>query len=810
MPITQRTGASIEQGLGLWNKYSDPQKREFIKTILEMVGGTVGAATGAPGIVTAAPAAGGGAVSGRALGDAISDWLGLSSDTTEPDRIREYAGTAAMGAAGEAGGRLLGAAGGVAKNLLKKPFQPSQAHKVLVDLADQHGIPLNVGQRSGKDVLLRVQSAFDRMPWSSGHMQQKYIEQYDAWRRAMDSLLDGVHSGRVPPERFAELADQSLRRLRGELEAKLTKQGQEILNRAYPKSVSAVEAGEALKEGLAQNVEAVRTWAKGAYGAIKKKIGNDPVDLQPFSEKAAALLGEIPEDLQKQFFPSSTMAKLNKAARMGPQADPKALAARDDIALSLGGSSYDSLDTAGRAKVDELAKKLGVNLEPIPQTITAGEAMALRSELLDAAASANRKQAHKEARSIYGLIDGLDDSMEAALSADPAKAEVLAKLKGTNARYRDKMEKLRGPRVPGKPGSVAAKAIEKADVPESLPGKMTESPTLLEQTEAAASPGVAQSVGGQNTAEAIPKLQRNVAEGVLEEARVTDPETGAARLSPSRIAAQVPPVPFGQRPPAPVAAMPTTVRSGFRAMGAPRQITEESALYRSPFASAVAKERGPAVVGAAFPKESPAPAGQALDIMGRAGHGPEARRAYGDWLLDQSQTAARELDDRRFVNPRTLERMFEDYGATTSEVLPRPVESGMRGLNDVGKLITRQEVMNPSGTAKTLETLQMIGGGASALGSALTGSPAPFGAYMGATMAAPALGARLFTSPRLARWLTAPPAPVTLGGPVSGLAGRTAMPKPIQTAPQEPEDDSAGIIRAVDEDDSAGIVRIVP
>jgi hypothetical protein len=116
---------------------------------------------------------------------------------------------------------------------------------------------------------------------------------------------------------------------------------------------------------------------------------------------------------------------------------------------------------------------------------------------------------------------------------------------------------------------------------------------------------------------------------------------------------------------------------------------------------------------------------------------------------------------------------------------------------NLGRSITESERRNPSGTAKTLEALQLASKVGGALYGGVTGDVGPAAALIGAGFTAPLAAAKTLTSDRVARTLTAPTSGLfknPFGGPVSGAIGRAAAismrglpPRPQSASTQQAE-----------------------
>lgn len=765
--------ALLGQLRNYWGSLDDTGKQELVNSIGEMVGGTGGAMLGG-GTPMSIPFAGAGAVTGRQAGKVIGQLAGLKpKETSMGEEALETGKTLVSGMAGEGVGRAIPVVAksvkAAAGNLIRKPFQPNEATKAMTALADKYGIPLNIAQRSGKVVLGYVQGGLDRWPFASGVMRDAYEKQYNAWLKAMNRTLGLAGEGKMSQERFAEVAEQSMRTLRNKFDRQMKMATESAGASIHPEAVSLQGGGEALKGGHAKNLEDVSKWAKKAYGDVEAAGVDAQVDLTPFSEQAQAALGEIPEALQSQIFPGKTLARLRSGVAMRPQPNAAAAEMQESVSQGLAGKPFADLTDAERTQVRGVIARIDpeASVEDVPQAVSMKDAMSLRSQLLDARRRLDWRDNANEIRSLDALIEGLDESMEKSLEGTDA----LKLLKSTNATYRKKMQALKPPLAEGKPGNVAAGKIYAEKLPERLPKQIAQSPTLLEGTRTAVSPETVADIGGVGKPEALPMFERSIFDDA-----VASSTTAEGRVSPSMLSRNLPGA----------AGVVTGSRAAsVKGLAGPRLLAREEELYASPLATAVDKRAPNEIMGAAFPRAFPPRAKQTLKTLGETGTDAEGRQALGQHLMDLSRTESKALADQRFVNPRTFEKVLEGYGETLPAVFGPGAARRAAELAGVGRAVTRDEVFNTSGTAKAMEALKFIGSWGAALASPLT-----IPETLGATVAVPYTAAKMFSSPKLAKWLTQPPKPirVPMGGAGWGAAGRAALTLPgaIQPGQQTP------------------------
>lgn len=767
LPLSVKRGMEKRPPGKKWGEMSEQEKIAFIESIGEIAGGTAGALAGG-GTPLSIPGAGAGAVAGKNLANMAARAAGLNqAPRTGTEELLAQAEAFALNATGEGAGRVVPGVARAAKrgaeNLRAAFLAPDAERQILVDLADKYNIPLNIAQRSGSSVLALLQGALDRLPFASPVMRQTYKAQYGKWLDGMNSVLDQVHRGSVTQEQFAEIAENAIKQLRGNLNKTTTEAVEAAAAKLHPTPVSKQSAGAAAKEKLGENQNTVREWAKRTYGAIRDEGKGVNVDLTPMSEQATEVLQTFPDmPLQGSVFDPSAMGKLRSAASLTSKGgDVETL---DALAKSMGADSFAALNP----RLQDAVRQQAAGEAKQGATVTLEQALNTRSRLLNLARGMNDAASAEKKRAVYSLIDGLDNSLEQSLAATPETAALHKRLKDANIVYRQKMEALRPPQTYGKPGNEAAGRITQTKLPEDIPTQLADSPTLSQGSQTALSNDIVADIGTPAGPPALPMLRRSLMDDAAQRA-IVDTGTGDTRMSPTRVYSNL-------------------KRYGADLLGSPvprpvtpQMIGREGLIHNSNISRAIDSGASDRVLNTMFPSGAPNTAKVSLSLMGEAGVKPQARRAFGDALLDRAKTESKALEDQRFVNPRTVSRYIEDMRETVPTVLGQNTAEQFGNLNQVGRAITRDEILNPSGTARALEALQAAGGAGTAVygivdpkenESRLT----PLAKYAALTVAAPYLTARAFSNPNFARRLTLPPKPVSLqlGGTGAGLAGRLA------------------------------------
>ena len=444
---------------GWWKNLSDDEKQGLLDAIFETTGGTLGAVAGGGPTPTGILGAGAGSVAGRSAARQTGRAMGIKQKpTTVAQELDATALTAVTGAAGEGFGRAIPIIGRAVKAGGRIPFQPTAEAKLLQQLADKYGVPLNLGQATGKNWLKSIEIGLHRNPIASDTVRAMREKQYHTWETALNDWLDKLHSGEVSQEEFARAAESTFKTLRNQFNQDIETTAKNVAKTLHPTPVGKAEAGIALKQGHEANLNRVRAWAKDAYGNHEQQYGDTPIDLEPWAAKAREMLAPIPQGERAKFFPQKAL---------------------------------DYLQASASTAANEFIDAGGGKLIPKAPTVSLSELLAMRSELLDASRRLNPDGNQFEIRALHEMIDGATEALEKGLTANPkAGPAALAELKKINAHYRDFMEKLRPPAVPGKPGNPAVRLLrgKAGEIPENLPGQLTASPTMTQQTITAASP----------------------------------------------------------------------------------------------------------------------------------------------------------------------------------------------------------------------------------------------------------------------------------------------------------------------------------
>jgi hypothetical protein len=613
-------------------------------------------------------------------------------------------------------------------------------------------------------------------------------EQYGQFQGAINKFLDGYHQGKVPLEEFARMAEDTFSGLRTNFNQRMASGADAAGKQLMAKPISDIETAEALKAGRYGNLNRVRAWSERAYGKIRGQHGNADIDLLPFHSKAEELLSPIPVEEYGSIFPPSSMKLLKTAAQKKAVPMPDVA---EKVAMESFGVPYAGLDQMSQQRVLETAGKVIAEAPQQSKSISLSEAMKVRSELLRRVRDLpSDKKEYK--RYLLELSDSLNDSMERSLANTAGKEKAFKQLQSLNREYKGYMESLTPPRSPGKPGNIAAKALESADIPENLPGKLTSSETMARKTMEAVDPATAKLTGEPSSNAIDPKqaLRRNRFDEMRERATLRDPATGQSRLSPTAFSEELPDegvrdaIYGGQNP-------------DVSGLGKPKLVDRERILFQSPLANAVDKGSSKAVFDSAFPKRGfNGRIEDTMSVFNEAGRVPQAQRAYAEGILEQAEQRIPSISDTKVTGPRKFETVIDKYGETTEKVLGPDGVATFKDFEDLGKGMTEAEALrgNAPGTA---QMVQNIGIGKRLLDPREWPSLAKEGAIVAAA------GNR-FTNPKKFNWMFEKPEKLigTVDYPKSGLAGQVASHLPFDVPPPSREDDS-GLQTAREEADLA-------
>jgi len=785
-PSSPSFGRQVETWKKQLQSLTDEEKQSFLDTLGEIVGGTLGgtagfAMGGAAGGIGAIPGsmvgAGGGAALGRIAARSAGPMMGLQVPPESPSRMAMETTKSALGAsAGEGVGRTIPLGFKGAKNWIGEKvysyFKPTAEALELAKLADKYDIPLNLAQRSGRPWLQQVEIALDRSPFTIGQIRKFRQGQYTKWENAISGWLDKYRRGEVSPEEFARVAEDAFASLRSDFNAKLAGEAKTVAKGLHPVPVSAIEAAEGLKAGRQSNIRAVKDWATQTYGAIRKKIGDVPVDLSSLP----ALTEKIGPEARALFDQQAQM--YIEAAEAAPkgllEGTLKTMGAKslEEVKQKLSPEAYASI-------VDRLTQEgaLGSKIE-----MPLSKALEMRTSLIENVSRLTDRSHAMDVRAVHSVLDGINQSIESSVKAaadaasDPVQKKLLSdsflELKKTNAQYRSFMEKLYPPRSEGGKGNIAAGILRSEKrIPESLPPQIVKSPTLTAGAEAAASPETVLNIAPSAVQRASPMgpLRRSIFDESVEASRIANPATGESRISPTKMGLNLPP------------ASPELYRSSLPAvegLGRTGLVAREQLLYSSPFAKAVEAGRGAgSVMSAAFPRKAPERAGVTLGILGETGQADIGRRAFLEDLINRSRTQEKTIGDIRYLNPRTLERNLAGYGETIPEVIGPGGVDEAGNLIEAGKGITAAEHLlgNVSGTARAGEAIRNL---------RMLANPLEWG-KAAKEAAATMWGAGKFVDPEFAAKRVLPPTltPITPGGATSGLVGRSIIRPDMLTQP---------------------------
>lgn len=806
VPLSIKRGVEYSKGKKTWAEMSDAEKLEAIERYGEMTGGTIGAFAGMG--AASVPGAGAGAVAGKN----IANMLGRAAGLQQPQRTagaeameqyRTFRNNAMFEGLGQAVPPIASAVGQGIMNKVRGALQPNAARKVLVDLADEYGIPLNIAQRSGNPILASFQAGIERLPFSSKIMREAYTKQHGKWVEGMNSLLDDLNAGRRSLDEFATEARAKFEQARKQLSAATSGAFESGASKVHPTKVSPVDSGVAAGQKLQSHKDAVEKWAKKEYAPIRARGRGINVDVSDLRDNAQSFLRQYPDTpVVNAMFDKGAVGKMKSAASL---VDGGVDTARlDEIAQNFGAPNWGAIPERHIPTARMIAAKEGLRMDPVPPQMNIEQLINLRSELLHQIRGTTGDSAAMKRRALATLRKSVDDLIDGGLSALPEDAELLKKWRGTNKVYASKMQKFEKPPKSGK-GNVAAGVIASTKEPEKIAGRIGSSPTLSSEAQVALSDSAISDIAKPSGPPALPMMRRSLLDTAAKEATV-GAETGAPRISPSLLQSKLmgdypegligQPLPFELTPPRPMSTSPVTHGAAppdprFQLL--PDLAQREQRLYGSKVAKAVDAGGSNNILNAAFPKANAPASRQSLALMEEVGYGPQSRRAFGDYLLDASKSESRALDDKRFVNPRIMDRFFEDYRETVPAVLGQNVTDRMKQMTELGRAITLDEVFNTSGTAKALEAVQTAKGAKGAITGGL-GEALKYGAD---TILYPLMFAKGFSSPSLAKSLTLPPRPisVSLGGPSTGGVARALglqpPPPPQSQSQQQPSASSS-------------------
>jgi len=252
----------------------------------------------------------------------------------------------------------------------------------------------------------------------------------------------------------------------------------------HPNRVEDLEAGQALQDQLTGNRGAAAQHYKGQYAPIDAVIGETPIDFSVAKGEARAFIEGLPQGMEA-FFPKEVLGKLRQIAGM------------DDVQRIPGGA----IDTGYPA-------------------MTFSEAKQIRTALLEAERAMTHGDASIQRQAIPALRNAIDTSIDETLknSTDPAHAKALQDWRAVNADYRDTSATLYSQ---GGKGNPTTRTIERSTQPDSLPQGINNSPTAIAETKQATAP-----MFGAGDMKALPKLQRNRADALLDKSQTQNRAVG--------------------------------------------------------------------------------------------------------------------------------------------------------------------------------------------------------------------------------------------------------------------------------------------
>lgn len=727
------------------------------ETVGGIAGGAIGSALGPLGSIAGS---GLGSAAGRGM-SMVEDQIeyGERPGQTAQDKMKEVGESALWGAMGESVGRILPVAVRGTANLAKKAFSQTPEAKVLSQLADKYGIPLNLAERSGKTWLRLAEVGLDRLPFATNTIRKARRAQYKAWTDAVNGVLDEVHKGNVTPDEFAVKAEAAFADLRSAfnqtVDEKVAKTAATI--RANP--ATKTEAGRALQNARQQNLDELRAWAKKEYGQIERQFGDVKVPVLSLSEG----LQEISPAAESMFSPKARQA-IATARNLAAKENPKYTAALQETADAVGLGSIEELQQQVPALYQKEVERLlaaGINPTEGSGTLPYAQAAELRTQILGSISRLSAQPNSADVRALYGLLDNLNTATEAGFEAaaktatGDAQAVLLdasKRIKQTNATYRGEMRRLNPPRGAKDEGNIAAGVLNDTRInPDTIQDQIVNSPTMIEGAARATSP------------EAMSALERSKFDELVRGATVENPADATQRVSPSSFRANIRKY------------LPMTKLFGVKApdvagIGASDLAGRELSLYKGQLPKAVDAGGGEAIISTAFPPRSPKRVERSLGLFEEAGIKPEAQRAYLDRVLEGSHKGDPTLGSDKYISAEKFGEAMQKTGNTFSDVVGTDVAGKLEDLSEVGKTMrsAEKEFGNPSGTARAQQVLEA----ATTIGTGLIRPdllPAVIGGGAMANMTA-----RAFTNPAIVKGLTSgtrPLLPMLRRGPTSA-AGR--------------------------------------
>jgi hypothetical protein len=739
------------------------QKHQFLTAAGELVGGAAGAAAGSG--VASIPGAGAGAVLGRLGAEELGKLMGLpGAPKMEPE---EQARVLARTFTGNAAGEGLGAAAArtnravpALRNLVKKPFTPSAEQVAVNAKADRFKIPMTIGQRSGRKAAQAAETVIDFTPTGSGVLRKGRERAQKGFEDAITREKSALYKDEITPEEFTQVnAKNSLGAQRGDLDTRTAQVRGQAESAIYPRPQTPYQGGSAMIEGNKAAKGRLRARADEAYGGFTADLGDTPVDLTDFGERARAIIeDELPEGA-RSFFPSGTNRQLEQAGAMKPAFSRELTEQLMATGKALGAESVEEFQQKAPGLFDSLKKSFaeaGFSDTMVPPQMTLTQAMKLRSRLLEMGRSVGPTTPGVSRRAIGRLRQELDAAIDQSLPPDARQ-----RFRDINQTYRDDISLV---------DSDAGQVIQSAKFPEDLvngggivqPGASSRIGEAFDSTRVSGEPRDAGAVGSFRRA----NLDKTVSES-----------TEGRRFSPRQFGRQL-----ERLTPETVDSLYGETAPAVQRMADPALVADEARVYDSPLSKDIDAGITAGTWNKVFPKRNPQAVEEALAFFGRTGDDAPMRRAAVEDLTERSMATDRNLDaSKKVVDAFKLDDNLARYGGSVDAAAGPDVADNLRDITQVGRALGApvRNFGNPSGTARASHLLQKYG----AAGTALASPSAIPGIAVGATV--PWLAGKVATNDRAVKFLTSAPEKMPAALPDKGL--RLGMRVPF-VAPKPVED----------------------
>jgi len=215
--------------------------------------------------------------------------------------------------------------------------------------AAQNNIPIPESVRTGNKSVANIESYLANAPGSSGVMKKAANASREALAKTGTDLVEapGAGSTNYPVEATPETAgekiiegqesnNQAIDQSKKEANAAVQKQGEDLVNSVGTTSHTPESAGNTILDTLNKTKESQGSQANAAYNRLREHETNpENIKQVPVGEP------EVPAEVK---------AKLDQIAKFGAGSD-----------------SFEALNDADKPKVLDLARKMGIDVEPKPQ-----------------------------------------------------------------------------------------------------------------------------------------------------------------------------------------------------------------------------------------------------------------------------------------------------------------------------------------------------------------------------------------------------------------------------------------------------------